>query len=73
MGLEVLPLASLGEVKSNRNRLGPGVRYTRALKCESDTGQRVGGKPSSRRLTVRLPSRGCVAGSEMMPYMRRTF
>lgn len=39
MGFDVLLFASFGEVKSNRNRFGPGVRYTKALKWESDTGQ----------------------------------
>ena len=73
MGFEVLLFASFGEVKSNRNRLGPGVRYSKALKCESETGQYVGGKPSSTRLTVRLPSNAWVAGSAITPYMDRTF
>jgi hypothetical protein len=39
IGFEVLLFASLGEVKSNLSRLGPGVRYIRALKCDSETGQ----------------------------------
>lgn len=38
--------ASFGDVQSNRNRLGPGERCTRALKCESHIGQTVGGKMS---------------------------
>ena len=73
MGLEVLLFASFGDVKSNRNRFGPGVRYTNALKWESETGQNVGGNPSSSRLTVKLPSKACVAGSAMVPYTDRTF
>ena len=73
MGFEVLLFTSFGDVKSNLNRLGPGVRYIKALKWESETGQYVGGKPSSNRLTVRLPSNAWVAGSAMTPYMESTF
>lgn len=67
IGFEVLLFASFGDVKSNRNRLGPGVRYIRALKCESDTGQYEGGSWSSSLLTVRFPSRAWVAGSAIVP------
>lgn len=35
-----------GETKSSLMRLGPGCRWTRALKCESQTGQLVAGKVS---------------------------
>ena len=37
---------TLGEAKSNLKRFGPGVRCTRALKCDSLTGQEVVGKLS---------------------------
>lgn len=67
MGLDVLLFGSLGDVKSKRNRFGPGIRYTSDFQCESDTGQYVGGKASSGRLTVTSPSRACVAGSAMTP------
>lgn len=73
MGFEVLLFASFGDVKSNRSLLGPGVRYMSALKCESETGQYVGGNPSSSRLTVKLPSRACMAGSAITPYIEMTF
>lgn len=45
-GVDELLDTTLGDVKSNRSRLGPGERCTRALKCESQTGQLVGGKLS---------------------------
>jgi len=73
MGFEVLLFASFGDVKSNRNRFGPGASMTTALKCESETGQYVGGKPSSSLLTVKFPSNACVAGSAMVPYMESAF
>jgi len=45
-GVEELLDTTLGEVKSKRSRLGPGERCIKALKCESQTGQLVGGKLS---------------------------
>ena len=39
MGLELELFVSLGDEKSSRSLLGPGLRYTSALKCESQTGQ----------------------------------
>lgn len=44
-GWEV-PDDSFEEVKSNRNRLGPGDRWTRALKWDEFTGQLTEGKLS---------------------------
>jgi hypothetical protein len=73
MGFEELLFASLGEEKSNRSLFGPGKRNIRALKWDSETGQNVGGNPSSSRLTVRLPSNARVAGSAITPYIDRTF
>jgi len=73
MGLDVALFASLGEVKSNRNRFGPGERIMTALKCPSETGQNVLGKQSSERLMVKLPSNGVMAGSAMVPYSERAF
>lgn len=52
-------LASFGLAKSKRNRFAPGVMYTRALNWESHTGQLIGGKLSSSRLTVTVPSMDC--------------
>jgi len=73
IGFEVLLFASLGEVKSNRNRLGPGESMRTALKCDSLTGQYVGGNQSSGRDTVRVPSSGCIAGSAILPYIESDF
>lgn len=73
MGFEVLLFASLGEEKSNRSLFGPGKRNIRALKWDSETGQNVGGKPSSSRLTVKFPSRASDAGSAITPYIEITF
>ena len=67
MGLEVLLFASFGEVKSNRSRFGPGERMMTALKCPSETGQKVFGKESSGRLMVKLPSIVIMDGSAIVP------
>lgn len=42
----LLPVDSLGETKSKRSRLGPGAKWTRALKWEALTGQPIDGKLS---------------------------
>ena len=45
-GKERLLEANFGDMKSKRSRLGPGVKWTRALKWESLTGHSVAGKLS---------------------------
>ena len=45
-GREELFDATFGDMKSKRKRLGPGVKWTNALKWESLTGHIVGGKLS---------------------------
>lgn len=54
----LLPKDSFGDEKSNRKRLGPGVRCTRVLKCDAVTGQLIEGKLSWWWNTVMLPSSG---------------
>lgn len=66
-GIEELFAASFGEVKSKRNRLGPGLRCIKALKCESLTGQLVGGKLSWWWQTVKVPSMAFSRGSPIWP------
>lgn len=68
-----MQFASLGDENSSRNLFSPGLRYISALKWESQTGQYVGGKSSSSRLTVKLPSIACTNGSAMVPYIERIF
>ena len=45
-GFDELFATSFGEVTSSRILFGPGVKCTRALKCESQTGQFVAEKES---------------------------
>ncbi len=49
--------AIFGDEKSKRSRLGPGVKWTKALKWESLTGHIVAGKLSWWWHTVNVPSK----------------
>lgn len=72
-GVEELLDDSLADAQSNLSRFGPGVRWIKALKCESQMGQLVGGKSSWWWQTVNVPSIAFCAGSPICPYTRSTF